>query len=243
VTLRDRMVYAGLRTSRRFAELNRWIERDFFYGLLHVADDFGRFEADVGMLRAVLFAPVLHKVSERDVASCLVRVHEVGLVKLYTVGGRGYGKVLNFRQTGLKTRRALYPDEDGAPAEPELFAAPAEPSAVLPQKERKKETPHSPPPAGGGDADAFETKPAKAAAYAGKAKVNFRRAQRLDTLAEERERLEAEMREILRPGGCAYNVMPTGPKAERLEQLKAAHAELVELIAKRRRELAQEDTA
>lgn len=233
MTLRDRMVYAGLRTSRRFARLS-WIQRDFFQGLLHVADDLGRFEADAGMLRTVLYGPLLAKVSERDVAQMLVQLHHVELVKLYTVQGRGYGKVINFRQTGLKTRRALYPDEDGPPDAPELFTPPAALTVSAPS-ERKKEAPHSPPPGGGRENASLVTE-TRASPRA--SPVRFRRAERLDTLNDERERIEGEMQEILRPGGCAYNVTPTGEKAIRFEKLKTAHNELMAMIGRRRTELA-----
>jgi hypothetical protein len=142
--LRDRMVYGGIRTSKKVGALS-WFERDLFSGLIHVADDFGRFEADADMLRAVLYAPCLSKVSGRDVGKALVRLHQAGLVKLYTHEARGYGKVINFRQT-LQKRRALYPDEDGPPAEPELFADAPD---VSEKKERKKEggkAPEAPAP-------------------------------------------------------------------------------------------------
>jgi hypothetical protein len=139
--LRDRMVYAGIRTSKRFARLT-WFERDMFMGLLLVADDYGRFEADADTLRTVLFGPLLSKVSARDVQRSLMRfaAPEIGLVKLYTVKDRGYGKVINFRQT-LTRRRALYPDEeDGPPREPELFQpSPPLPPLAAPVKEGKKE--------------------------------------------------------------------------------------------------------
>jgi hypothetical protein len=137
--VRDRMVYGGIRTSKRMARLS-WFQRDLFHGLLLVADDYGRFEADAETLRTVLFGPLLAKVSVRDVQAGLLRcaAADVGLVKLYTVRGRGYGKVVNFRQK-LAKRRALYPDEDdGPPPEPELFTPAAECGATD-RKERKKE--------------------------------------------------------------------------------------------------------
>ena len=44
---------------------------------------------------------------------------------------------------------------------------------------------------------------------------------------EERVRLEREMTAILRPGGCAYNVAPTGEKLERFNRLKAEYDALI----------------
>lgn len=134
------MVYAGIQTSRRVARLS-WMQRDVFRSLLHICDDYGRFEADAGMIRAVLYAPILDKVTERDVQAALLRCAEtgVGLVKLYTVHGRGYGKVINYRQN-LKKRRAFYPDEEERD-EADLFttAPPATGDPPSEKKERKKE--------------------------------------------------------------------------------------------------------
>lgn len=139
--LRDCMVYGGIQTSRRVARLN-WFQQVFFRSVFHVCDDYGRFEADAGMLRTVLFAPQLGKVPERDVKDALLRCAEqdVGLVKLYAVRGRGYGKVVNYRQDGLRKRRALYPGEDDQD-EPDLFTS-SPPSTADPpsrKKERRKE--------------------------------------------------------------------------------------------------------
>lgn len=119
--LNDRMVYAGIRTSRRFARLS-WFHRDFFYGLLNAADECGRFENDADVLRAALYAPLLSRVSKRDVQGAVIACHQAGLVKLWTgVDGRGYGEVVNYRQTGLKRRRSNIPPPQGAPPEPGLF--------------------------------------------------------------------------------------------------------------------------
>lgn len=125
MTLRDCMLYAGIRTSRRFAGLT-WFQRDFFYGLLHAAWPAGRFEADVGVLRAALYAPMLLKVSPRDVQDALVKCRELGLVKLWTDdSGRGWGEVVNYRQHGLKKRKRSdeEPPPEPPPADdgPELF--------------------------------------------------------------------------------------------------------------------------
>lgn len=47
------------------------------------------------------------------------------------------------------------------------------------------------------------------------------------SMDEERVRLEREMTALLRPGGCAYNVAPTGEKLERFNRLKAEHTALL----------------
>lgn len=134
--LRDCMLYAGIRSSRRFAQLS-WFQRDFFYGLLHAAWPAGRFEADVGLLRAALYGPLLSRVSQRDVQEALAECHRVGLVKLETgEDGRGWGEVVNYRQHGLKKRKQQPDAEpDGQPLDPPGLLA-----GMLPiQIEGKKE--------------------------------------------------------------------------------------------------------
>lgn len=223
--LRDRMVYGGIQTSRRMARLT-WMQRDFFRGLLHVADDYGRFEADAEMLRAVLYGPMLSKVSVRDVQEALMRcaASEIGLVKLYTVEGRGYGKVYNFRQTLMK-RRALYPDEDGAAQEPELFPAGA-PEPPPPERKKEGKSPQPPAAAGGSITSSFSPEPGPSSAPA----VRYTRRRSPErTLAasrDELEEVEKEMTEILYPGGCAHKVAPTGQKLNRFNELAARRKEL-----------------
>ncbi len=230
MTLRDRMVYAGIRTSRRFARLS-WFERDLFQGILHVADDYGRFEVDVGMLRTVLYGPSLHKVSERDLQGALLRFGEVGigLVKFYAVAGRGYGKVLNFRQTGLTKRRGWYPDEEGVVPEPEL---------VFTASEGKKEGESPQPPAAAGGRNPSEFSEA-AELPAVRQRRPSRRLPKLADLHEELDAISEEMRGIMRPGGCAYNVAPTGEKAARLDKLFAQRNALEDTINRVRDELSQ----
>lgn len=166
--LRDRMLYAGIRTSSKVARLG-WLRRDFFIGLILVADDFGRFEADAEELRMVLYVRELAKVSERDVQGMLVELHQAGLIKLYQREGKGYGKVINFRQK-LTTRRAEYPDEEGPPPEPELFGGPptvAPPSLKEGRKEgrqgAKRLVSHAGTPAGAGRQPTTGAKPPSAA--------------------------------------------------------------------------------
>ena len=71
-----------IRTSERFARLT-WFERDLFYGLLNAAELNGHFENRPGLIRAAIYAPMLSKVTERDVERALQRLHSAELVKLY----------------------------------------------------------------------------------------------------------------------------------------------------------------
>lgn len=112
--LRDRMIYAGIVVSDLKRRHKAHI-REFYRDLLHVCDDHGRFNADPALLRAVLYATIPDRVSVRDVTGYLSSLHVAHDIKLYTVRGRGYGKVTKWRQTRLKTLVADYPDEEDDP--------------------------------------------------------------------------------------------------------------------------------
>jgi hypothetical protein len=202
-----RMIRHAIRNSLRFARAT-WQEREFYYGLLTWADDYGRFDATPAIVRAGLYAPMLQKVSERDVRGLLARCHALELIKLYTVEGRGYGQVLRYDQKMAK-KQALYPPPEG---EPELeFGAEDDPPAARKSrpKERKKEIPPSPPPGGGSDSSVSFSRRTVSPLRAAKAAR--------DELTE----IERELEELLRPGGAAYNTRPTGDKWTRYNQLMA----------------------
>ena len=234
--VRDRMVRGGVVSSQRLAGLS-WFQQIVFRDLLHVADDAGRFEANPTLLRAALFGANLHKVSERDVQGALVACHQAGLVKLYTVEGRGYGEVNRFGQEGLRTRRVLYPGPEPQPEDalpgfaPEPVPPPTPPPGVIHnpppppdfsrplRKERRKEDSPQPPAAAGGDsAKAIEAR---------KAGRQYRNAERA---TDELRAVETELTDILHPGGSAWKVTPTGAKLERYTALMARRSELLRMV-------------
>ena len=105
--------------------------------VLLVADDFGRLAADAERLGTGLYGLLIAKVAIRDVKGILVGDHGTGHVKLYRSRGRGYSKVSDYRLK-LTKRRALYPDEEEPPAEPELFTIGSSPPIHTIQKEGRK---------------------------------------------------------------------------------------------------------
>lgn len=133
--LRDRMIYCAIVTSGMKLRLKPHL-REFYRDLLHVCDDYGRFEANASLLRGALFTPILKCVSERDVEGYLrqLAAPENADIKLYTVKGRRYGKITKWRQTGLRKLVADYPPEDG---EPESVST--KPPPLPDQSEGKKE--------------------------------------------------------------------------------------------------------
>jgi hypothetical protein len=103
----DRLIYEGMLRSKRVCSLgfrDRWL----YQGLLLTADDCGLFEADAALLRALVYARDLGTVSERDCESGLSNIEQAVLVKFYTVDGKRYGALWNFRQK-LKRKRQRFP--------------------------------------------------------------------------------------------------------------------------------------
>lgn len=132
IPLRKVLVHPGIIDSERVCALPIAAQL-FFRNLLHCCDGAARFVADPAELRYALYqrAP---GVASSHVETWLVKCHQARLVKLYTRDGKGYGEVLNYRQTNGK-QPVLYPappGEDGRDAElglglPEAIASADDP--------------------------------------------------------------------------------------------------------------------
>ncbi len=105
----NRIVREGILTSPKLSKLN-WAEEVFYRRLLSVVDDFGRYYADCGMLRAACYPRLLNKVSDSDVGKWLAACAETALVRVYPAqDGERYLEVLNFGQQ-VRAKRSKFPD-------------------------------------------------------------------------------------------------------------------------------------
>lgn len=213
----------------------------FFLKIGNVTDGAGRFEADAAMLRAALYPKELHKVSERDVKGMMEQIHTAGLVRLYTRAGKGFGEVTIYKQLDSK-RKVRFPGPDAgelnfamegpSPAEP----GPPEvsPVAARPRPEMKRnESPQS-PPAGG----LLQISPSSERVLKKRSPERV-----LATARDELGEVESALEEILRPGGCAYNVQPKGEALARFEKLSARRKELKGLIGEAKKKIEKETDA
>lgn len=100
-----RLVRDGLLSSKPISELSAEEER-FFVHLMLAADDFGRYEADLTLLRTHLFPRKVDEVKEADVERWLAATVEKGLVRLYSVDDKPYLEIQKF---GQRARTAKYP--------------------------------------------------------------------------------------------------------------------------------------
>lgn len=114
----NRIVREGILTSPKIAKLG-WAEEVFFRRLMNVADDFGRFYADPGLLRAACYPRQLAKVSDPDVVKWTACVQEAGLVRVYPAqDGERYLEIVNFNQQ-VRAKASKFPQplsECAAPA-------------------------------------------------------------------------------------------------------------------------------
>ena len=97
-------------TSPRVAKLN-WPDEVFYRRLMSVVDDFGRYYADPGMLRAACYPRQLSKVSDSDIEKWLACVQKAALVRVYEAqDSERYLELLDFRQQ-VRAKESKFPQE------------------------------------------------------------------------------------------------------------------------------------
>lgn len=95
-------------TSPRMAKLG-WPEEVFYRRLHSVVDDFGRYYADQGMLRAACYPRQLNKVSDPDIGKWLRACVDAALVRVYPAqDGERYLEVLDFAQQ-VRAKKSKFP--------------------------------------------------------------------------------------------------------------------------------------
>ena len=104
----NRILREGILTSPRIAKLG-WAEEVFYRRMHSVVDDFGRYFADVGLLRAACYPRQLNKVSDSDVGKWLRACADAALVRVYQVDGEDYLLLLDFNQQ-VRAKKSKFPD-------------------------------------------------------------------------------------------------------------------------------------
>lgn len=104
----NRILREGILTSQRMAKLG-WAEEVFYRRLHSVVDDFGRYFADIGLLRAACYPRQLNKVSDSDVEKWLQATEKAALVRVYPAeDGERYLELLDFRQQ-VRAKASKFP--------------------------------------------------------------------------------------------------------------------------------------
>lgn len=104
----NRILREGILTSPRMSRLG-WAEEVFYRRLHSVVDDFGRYFADTGLLRAACYPRQLNKVSDSDIGKWLTVLVEAALVRVYPAeDGESYLEVLDFGQQ-VRAKKSKFP--------------------------------------------------------------------------------------------------------------------------------------
>lgn len=103
----NRVLREGILTSERVNDLS-WPAEVFYRRLMSAVDDFGRFWAKPDLLRAALYPLRLDKVGNPDVVKWIGETREAGLVRTYTVEGKEYLQLLDFRQQ-VRAAKSKFP--------------------------------------------------------------------------------------------------------------------------------------
>lgn len=106
----NRIIREGIITSEAVNSLS-WEAETFYRRLLSVVDDFGRFDARPSVLRSALYPLKLDSMREDSVQRCLKSCEAARLVVLYSVEGKEYLEVTNFRQQ-VRSKKSKYPAPD-----------------------------------------------------------------------------------------------------------------------------------
>jgi len=107
----NRILREGILTSERVNSLSNNAEL-FYRRLQSVVDDYGRFSANLSLLRAACYPLKLDSVKEDSISKHLAEAEGARLVVLYTVAGKAYLELQDFRQQ-VRAKESKYPSPEG----------------------------------------------------------------------------------------------------------------------------------
>jgi hypothetical protein len=108
----NRIIRDGILTSKPVNELSEGAEL-FYRRLMSVVDDFGRFHADLTILRTQVYPLKPDAYPETTVAAFLTECQRVELIRVYESGRTKVLEMLNFRQR-TRAQVSKFPSSDGA---------------------------------------------------------------------------------------------------------------------------------
>ena len=107
----NRILRDGILTSERVAKLS-WPAEVFFRRLMSGVDDFGRYYAKPELIRAAAYPLAVDKVGNSDIGKWLAECAGAALVRTYTVDGKSYLELLDFRQQKRAQQSKFPPPPD-----------------------------------------------------------------------------------------------------------------------------------
>jgi len=107
----NRIIRDGILTSKPVNELSEGAEL-FYRRLMSVVDDFGRFHADLTILRTQVYPLKPDTYPESTVAAFLAECQRAELILVYETGRSRFLEMLNFRQR-TRAQGSKFPSSDG----------------------------------------------------------------------------------------------------------------------------------
>lgn len=107
----SRIIREGILTSERVNSLSPNAEL-FYRRLMSVVDDYGRFSANLTLLRASCYPLKLDSVKEDSIKKHLAECVGAGLIVLFTVADKTFLELQDFRQQ-VRAKESKYPSPDG----------------------------------------------------------------------------------------------------------------------------------
>lgn len=114
----NRILKESICTNDQIDELSLF-EEVFFYRLIVNADDYGRYDGRIPVLKARLFPLRGDKIKDSDIEKALVALVQTGLLERYRVKGRPYIRLTGWeRNQQIRAKKSKHPSpEDADPEE------------------------------------------------------------------------------------------------------------------------------
>ena len=108
----NRILKESICTSDQISQLS-WFEEALFYRLIVNADDYGRFEGRVPIIRSRLFP--LKDVRDKQIEDALAALSSVELVEVYVVDGKPFVRLTGWdRHQAIRAKKSKYPSPEDA---------------------------------------------------------------------------------------------------------------------------------
>lgn len=103
----NRILKESICTSDQISQLS-WFEEAFFYRLIVNADDYGRFDGRVPIIRSRLFP--LKDVRDKQIEDALAALSSVELVEVYVVDGKPFVRLTGWdKHQTIRAKKSKYP--------------------------------------------------------------------------------------------------------------------------------------
>ena len=110
----NRFLKDSITCSRSIDSLT-WFQEVLYYRLIVVADDFGRFYADPGIIKGKLFPLKEERLKRDDVASGLKALEAAGMIKIYEWDGNTFLEITHWSShQQVRAKKSKFPDNNGS---------------------------------------------------------------------------------------------------------------------------------